>query len=423
MQPRPARSVVTSLSAAFAIVLAGATSSAWGAAPPWRSGTPANIAGPAAGPACGAFSSDPIPRPGHSQVFADVAAVPGTKAAWAVGTYHDNDTLTDRTLVERWTGAVWKQVASPSPGMKSYDNDYLLGVAALSANDAWAVGYRESTDGQHTLVEHWDGTRWRAVPSPDAARYNSLRSVAALAPSDVWAVGRFFDTNHDPVRQRTLAMHWDGDSWTIVKTPNRGARADNELVDVTTIPGTGRLVAVGFHYYDYPHPLVETWDGTSWSLQRAPHTGEHGGYLNGVSAASADDVWAAGFAIDRFGAFHLVAAHGDGSSWTPAPPLPPEAPGYDPMMNSVTAVSPTDVWAVGTYYNSASALLTLAEHWNGSAWTIVPTDNPGTEGMFAANVFIGVAAISPSDVRAVGYYHGPNDQFDPNHGMIQRWCP
>jgi hypothetical protein len=91
------------------------------------------------------------------------------------------------------------------------------------------------------------------------------------------------------------------------------------------------------------------------------------------------------------------------------------------MLHGVTVVSANDVWAVGTYYNGVSALLTLAEHWDGKAWRVVPGENPGSEGPFAANVFHDVAAISPTDVRAVGYFHGQG--FDPNHALFESWCP
>ncbi len=372
---------------------------------------------------CGAFVSDAVPRPGHSQTFADVGAIPGTKAAWAVGAYHDNDALVDRTLIERWNGSTWKQVDSPSPGIENHDNDYLFGVTALSATDAWAVGYRESTDGQHPLIEHWNGTRWKVAGAVDAGTYSSLRAVAAVAADDVWAVGHHFVADHDPVRQETLAEHWDGSRWSIVPTPNVGDRPDNLLVDVAAVPGTDQVIAVGTHQWQAPKPLVEAWDGSDWTVQPTPRAGKGGAYLNSVSALAPDQIWTVGFSIDRYDAYHGLTARWNGSGWQRYAPVPPLNDGYDPMLNGITALAPDDVWLVGTYYNGLSALLTLAEHWNGSGWMIVPSENPGGELDFAANVFNGVAAISPSDVRAVGYYHLDDQQeFDPNHALIEHWC-
>ena len=58
-----------------------------------------------------------------------------------------------RTLIERWNGTAWKQVPSPTPGQFSQ----LVGVAATSASNAWAVGSDLGT----TIVQHWNGTIWK----------------------------------------------------------------------------------------------------------------------------------------------------------------------------------------------------------------------------------------------------------------------
>src|SRR5438105_14960390 len=62
----------------------------------------------------------------------------------------------------------WSVVASPNEFAGANE---LNAVAAISATDAWAVGFaccgsRHAGDG--TLTEHWDGARWEVVPSPDS---------------------------------------------------------------------------------------------------------------------------------------------------------------------------------------------------------------------------------------------------------------
>src|SRR5439155_4825174 len=42
-------------------------------------------------------------------------------------------------------------------------------------------------------------------------------------------------------------------------------------------------------------------------------------------------------------------------------------------LNGVTCVSASDCWTVGNYYSSANAYQTLIEHWDGNAWTLVPS--------------------------------------------------
>jgi hypothetical protein len=69
--------------------------------------------------------------------------------------------------------------------------------------------------------------------------------------------------------------------------------------------------------------------------------------------------------------------------------------------NAIKANSPTDVWAVGESFNAAvpGSSKTLIEHWNGSAWSFVPSPSPGT-GAVLTGVTTSDAANS---MWAVGY--------------------
>src|SRR5215475_6880935 len=59
----------------------------------------------------------------------------------------------------------WRPVASPSRGVSAS----LSAVAARSARDAWAVGSYDTGSGFRTLIEHWNGSKWKVVPSVDPA--------------------------------------------------------------------------------------------------------------------------------------------------------------------------------------------------------------------------------------------------------------
>jgi hypothetical protein len=94
-----------------------------------------------------------------------------------------------RTLTEHWNGTNWSVIASPNPGNVSFNK--LLGVTAISTSNVWAVGYYQSDSGAvQTLVEHWNGTSWSVVASPNSAStINQLFAVAAVSATDIWAVG------------------------------------------------------------------------------------------------------------------------------------------------------------------------------------------------------------------------------------------
>src|SRR5438105_15851468 len=59
--------------------------------------------------------------------------------------------------------------AVPPPGGVTPNNE-LTGVAAVTSRDVWAVGYYRTSGYQphgQTVIEHWDGSQWNRVPSPD----------------------------------------------------------------------------------------------------------------------------------------------------------------------------------------------------------------------------------------------------------------
>src|SRR5439155_17550502 len=88
--------------------------------------------------------------------------------------------------------------------------------------------------------------------------------------------------------------------------------------------------------------------------------------------------------------------------WTIVP-SPNAGPNASPLWD-VDAISATDVWAVGYYCCTETALITLVEHWDGSQWSIVPSPNPAGH---VNNYLFGVAAASANDIWAAGYTQCP----------------
>src|SRR6266478_336767 len=86
--------------------------------------------------------------------------------------------------------ADWETVASPNAGRQA---NSLSSVAAVADNDVWAVGwaFNAQLNAYRTVTEHWDGTRWSLVRSPNATNgYNLLNGISVVAANDVWAIGQ-----------------------------------------------------------------------------------------------------------------------------------------------------------------------------------------------------------------------------------------
>jgi len=129
----------------------------------------------------------------------------------------------------------------------------LWGVTALAPNDVWAVGSSTASNkpppGQFdvpskTLIEHYDGTAWSVVPSPNVGpnsqfQSNQLHGSAAVSPTDIWAFGSYFAADGSG-QQSTLVLHWDGASWTLQPSPSPqpgNFRSDVLNGGVVTAPG------------------------------------------------------------------------------------------------------------------------------------------------------------------------------------------
>jgi hypothetical protein len=88
-------------------------------------------------------------------------------------------------------------------------------VDGTSATDAWAVGFFDTGFELRTMTQHWDGTSWTVVASPNASTViDELSDVAAVSPTDVWTVGQtfgFFDFSPLTMRRTnscaTATMH------------------------------------------------------------------------------------------------------------------------------------------------------------------------------------------------------------------------
>jgi hypothetical protein len=177
-----------------------------------------------------------VPTPNGAASNADLLSVSGTSASdvWAVGTYGGS-----KVEVLHYNGTSWSRVAAPSPAADST----LHSVVALAPNNVWAVG-STNVGPRRTLIEHFDGTKWSVVASPNASSGdNVLNSIAAVSANDIWAVGTYTDPTTG--LQRTLTEHFDGTKWSRIASPNGLSNGDNVLGGVAAT-STGTVVAVGY---------------------------------------------------------------------------------------------------------------------------------------------------------------------------------
>jgi hypothetical protein len=327
---------------------------------------------------------------GNIQELRGVAAV-SDDDVWAVG-YYQKDSIF-RTLVEHWNGTEWSIVPSPNP--ESSKTNVLYSVAAASSNNVWAVGQYLKDDDYQTLVEHWDGSAWSIVSSPSPGSDNILSALAITSSNNLWAVGDYASSKTD---DQTLIVQIDASNQSVVSNPNQGP-VENSFAGVAAI-SPNDVWAVGHYVPDNPNvlTLIEHWDGTAWSIVPSPNpSAKAQNVFNAVAAVSSNDVWAAGFYFNGT-IYQPLVEHWNGSTWSVVA-TPGRKTGYN-FLYGIAAASSNDVWAAG-YYGIGSGNQTLIEHWNGTEWSIVPSpnQNPGD------NKLQEIAVTPAGEVWAVGSYN------------------
>ncbi|PYV62839.1 MAG: hypothetical protein DMG97_39365, partial [Acidobacteria bacterium] len=118
--------------------------------------------------------------------------------------------------------------------------------------------------------------------------------------------------------------------------------------------------------------------------------------LFGVDAVASNDVWAVGRSQQEA---VTLTIHWDGSAWSVVPS--PNDSTEDNILFGVAAVTSNDVWAVG----NAGSLKTLAIHWDGASWSVVPT--PVFDPNATNQVLVGIVALSSDDIWTAGQYIVP----------------
>jgi hypothetical protein len=295
----------------------------------------------------------------------------------------------------------WTIVSAPPTG----ENANLTSVSAASDTDAWAVGSENGAPntgiGAKVLIDNWNGTAWSQVATPPTPQNTaSLAAVSASSATDAWAVGR--DQNNRS-SFFPLALHWNGTAWSV--SASAAAALSGQIADGVADISPTDAYAIGGGLGSAHTGLVAQWNGTTWTRVTVPVPSGAGptSTLNAISADGPDDVWITG--TYQLSPTDLrretYSLHWNGSTWSVVPmPLNPSSDiNAFYQLNAIQANSPTDVWAVGysSVVDSTNAS-TLIEHWNGTAWSIVPSPSPGH---FAALGGV-TTSNAANDVWAVG---------------------
>jgi hypothetical protein len=251
---------------------------------------------------------------------------------------------------------------------------------------------------------------WSIVPTPNTAgTTNTLQGVSCVSPSFCVAVG-YADPGGVSL-WRALVEQWNGSAWSIVPSPDTSPQ--NSFLYSVSCASTGMCVAVGNTYNgSHEQTLVEQWNGSAWSIVPSPDTSTtQSNDLDGVSCVSSSFCVAVGYAYNGTALLTLVEQW-NGSAWSIVP-SPDTSTTHENLLYSVSCVSSSFCVADGEAYNGSHDQ-TLVEQWNGSAWSIVPSPDTSTP---QNNDLFSVSCASNAMCVAVGTTY--NGTIDMN--IVEQW--
>jgi len=235
----------------------------------------------------------------------------------------------------------------------------LGGLATTGPGNAWAVGLASATRGGRTVVLRWRSGRWSTVRLPALPGHGPvLDAIGAASPTNVWAQGTTL--LHSSLGQWTeLTLHWGGRSW---KVTTRGSFMDPEFVYRVLALGPRNVWSFGENGSGPFIPFARHFDGTGWRDVSVP------GFIVGVSALSARDIWGAGV-VDSHASPVPAIMRWTGRRWlVVARPRIRGAANNAAGFDAIAALSDRNVWAAGSFDTRNGVVHPVVLHFNGTGW-------------------------------------------------------
>jgi hypothetical protein len=293
-----------------------------------------------------------------------------------------------------------------------------LDALALAADDLWIVGTADGNgSGQPggssvTMALHFDGSTWTEVATPNVGGdVDALRAIDGVASDDLWGVG---DGRFITGPQRAWVLHWDGSSWSHVPSPPQSSDTmTSQLQDVVAI-ASDDVWAAG-HYTDpiagEGGALFLHWDGASWTEHRVPTTPTFG--ARGMAALASDDLWAAA------GGGQNAYFHFDGQAWSlVAGPAENDGLSIGRTDQAVLGFADGSLLSFGVIHGDGFASEVLVERWTPDTTTAVDLAPASTMSVLAyPNPFNPRTTIS-LDLARAGHVRG--DIYDARGRLVRR---
>jgi hypothetical protein len=242
------------------------------------------------------------------------------------------------------------------------------------------------------------GPSWRIVRGAALSRNNGLNGLAVVSKQLAWAVGAQGFSSNGRLPGRPVVERWNGHSWSTARlsTTWRGGLSDVAASSATSAWALGQDSSGNTQHLLH-------WNGRAWRASRFPGTQ---GILNanlGLTAAPGGRAWL--IATNTAVASAQIFGHSS-AGWRQQRYACPTG---KCNLYRISARTGTDAWAVGNYTTGITGGGPLALHWTGRGWRV--THVPSV----AQGYLTGVFATSATSAWAVGAV------FESSQMLLYRW--
>jgi hypothetical protein len=322
--------------------------------------------------------AEPVPSPAHgANIFANEVSCASPSSCLFVGDHWAGKSGPSANLAEFWNGTSWRIVTAPAPAKSTFNG--IDDVACPTTKFCLAVG---QSGGTHTFQDRaytWtNGKTWRqiAVPKPSGARNSELGALSCSDAHACMATGIYENRSGHDV---PFAARWHDGRWQLLATPT--VRAQLETVFQTVSCPTATLcVAAGMTVdstrHQYYHAFAEVWSGGKWhvsTLRKPPSL------FIGISCPARNRCFASGYTFPSPTAYSRpLIETWNGRTWSTQRAVSTAAPRSADALLHVSCVNRSDCEAVGYRFKpkTSNTTQTVAEKWNGQRWMLQTTANP-----------------------------------------------
>lgn len=346
--------------------------------------------------------------PAHT-VLGAITSV-GTDDGWAVGTTWDSKQPTSPpvALLLHLKNCHWAPEGTPIPNVQLSD------ISMVSPDDGWAVGSLQTLDTRplsdgtprnsweasqpfalHYTHGSWQQVKLQAYPGAEA------QEVRMVSANEGWMLlysgKRLITTSGGKsVGYGYSLLHYQNGTWT--NLPMGFLKPSMAVTDMDARqPGDVWLIGFDGASVNNSQPAFAAhYMGGKWTTYIGAAIGA-GASLQTVSEISPTDVWAGGMSSSLGSGLY----HFDGVRWSmeSIQGVPPEDAGvFVPIINKVVMTSPTQGWAFG-YYSSKRGVIQIALRYDHSAWQYTAPQMSGVTLAFPMTAF---AQTTPSQGWALG---------------------